>query len=61
MKTTIEVEDRKEATLIRRALEDKETRALVKVMGALLALPSDRARLRTLRFAQDYLDEERSP
>lgn len=58
MKTLVEVADRKEAALIRRGLEDPETRALVKVIGALAALPSDRARRRTLAFVADSLDEE---
>lgn len=35
----IEVKDEEEARLIRRGLEDPATRALVKIMGALLPLP----------------------
>jgi len=57
MKTKIEVKDRKEGDLIRVGLEDPETRALVKVMGALHKLPTDRARVRTLRFVSDMIDE----
>ena len=48
MKAKIDVADRKEATL---------TRALVKVMGALKPLASDRARIRVMRFVEDALDE----
>jgi hypothetical protein len=58
VKTTIEVADRKEAALIRRGLADPATRALVKVMGALAALPTDRARIRTMRFVEDHFMEE---
>ncbi len=58
MKASIDVADRKEAEQIRRALADPQTRALVKVMGELLRLPSDRARERVLRFVDDHLDEE---
>jgi hypothetical protein len=58
MKTKIEVENRKEATLIKRGLLDPQTRALVKVMGALQPL-SDRAKRRAMRFVDDYFDEER--
>lgn len=57
MKATIEVDNRKEAALIRSGLSDPTTRALVKVMGALKPLPSDRARARCLRFVMDRLDE----
>jgi hypothetical protein len=53
----IEVEDEEEAVLIRRALSDPQTRVLVKVMGALLALPTDRARRRALTFVSDHLAE----
>jgi hypothetical protein len=57
MKTTIDVATRKEGEQIRRGLADPEVRAFVKVMGELLALPSDRARERVLRFVDDHLDE----
>jgi hypothetical protein len=58
MKTSIEVADREEAEQVRRALADPQVRAFVKVMGTLLALPTDRARERVLRFVDDTLDEE---
>jgi hypothetical protein len=58
MKTAIDVADRKEAAQIRRALADPQVRAFVQVMGELLALPSDRARERVLRFVDDTLDEQ---
>jgi hypothetical protein len=58
MKTTIDVASRQEAAQIRRGLADPEVRAFVQVMGELLALPSDRARARVLRFVDDHLDEE---
>lgn len=57
MKTYVEVENRKEANLIKRGLGDPEVRAFVKVMGALLPL-SERARARVLRFVADQVDEE---
>lgn len=57
MKTTIEVKDRKEAQLIKTALADPATRALVMVMGALLPLRSDRARARVLAYVSDKLNE----
>lgn len=58
MKAQIEVKDRKEAKLIRRGLADEETRALVKVMGALAALPSRRMMALTLQFAKEYYAEK---
>jgi hypothetical protein len=58
MKATIEVENREEADLIRAGLADAEVRALVKVMGALNQLPSKRAKLRSLLYVRDLLDEE---
>jgi hypothetical protein len=57
MKMTLEVKDRKEADAIRTGMEDPAVRAFVLVMGALKALPSDRARERVLRFVTDTLDE----
>jgi len=57
MKILIEVESKEEARLIRTALADKETRALVKVIGTLLPLKSDRTRVRVLKFAADSLAE----
>lgn len=61
MKTTIDVADRQEAEQVRRALADPQVRAFVKVMGSLLALPTDRARERVLRFVGDKLAEEGRP
>ena len=58
MKTWIEVVNRKEGEFIRRALEEPDIRAFVKVVGTLKPLPSDRARMRVLRHVADYLDEE---
>jgi hypothetical protein len=58
MKTTIEVKDRKEADLIKTALDDPATRAFVQVVGALLPL-SPRAQQRVMNFVSDKLNEER--
>lgn len=58
MKAYIEVADREEADMIRRGLADPAVRALVKVIGTLSKLPSDRARARVLRHVDDRLDEE---
>lgn len=60
MKAGVEVADRKEANLIRRGLADPETRALVKTMGALLTMPTDRARARALWFVQDQFEERKN-
>lgn len=60
MRAGIDVESREEADLIRKGLEDPAVRALVKVMGALAALPSDRARRRVMTHVVDYLEEEQS-
>jgi len=57
MKASIEVEGRNEAEAIRTGLGNPATRAFVIVMGALAALPSDRARKRVLQYVSDYLDE----
>jgi uncharacterized protein YbgA (DUF1722 family) len=57
MKASIEVESKKDAELIRKGLEDPATRALVKVMGALSSLPSDRSRRRVMMHVQDYFEE----
>lgn len=57
MKAKIEVADRKEAELLRRGLADPATRALVKVMGALLPFET-RAQHRILGFAADKLNED---
>ena len=58
MRAGIEVESREEADLIRKGLEDPATRALVKVMGALSALPTDRARKRVMTHVVDYFEEQ---
>lgn len=57
MKVAIEVNNRSEAESVKRAMADPKCRALVLIVGALLELPSDRARLRVLRHVQDALDE----
>lgn len=57
MKASIEVSDRKEAELIRAGLADPQTRALVKVIGALSGL-TDRAKRRVLEYTRDRLDEQ---
>jgi len=56
MKTTIDVESRREADLIKTALNDPITRAFVQVMGALLPL-SHRDQIRVLNFVSDKLAE----
>jgi hypothetical protein len=58
MRTSIIVTNRAERDQIRRALEDPQVRAFVRIMGTLLALPSDRARERVVRFIDDKLDED---
>lgn len=57
MKTKIEVSDPKEAQLIKRGLQDPETRCLVKIMGALKPL-DDRAKHRALIFIDDYFETD---
>ena len=59
MNVSIPVRTRNEGKDIRRALEDPEVRAFVLVMGALLPLPSDRARRRCLTFVLDQLEEQK--
>lgn len=49
---------REEKRLIKLALERPEVRAFVIIVGALMELPSDRARERVLRFVADKLDED---
>lgn len=58
MKVAIDVADRKEGELIKIGLDDPVTRALVKVMGALQALPSKRSQERVMSFVADVLAEE---
>ena len=57
MKSFIEVKDRKEAEIIRRALNDPVTRATVLVIGALLPLQSGERR-RVMNFCEDKLKEQ---
>jgi len=59
MKTRIEVKNQKEALAIKRALDDKETRALVLVMGNLLAVEGNRGRQRVIKYVGDVLEEKR--
>lgn len=58
MKTQIEVKNRDEARMIKAALDDPPTRALVKIIGALLPL-NDRGRMRVLNYVDDVLEERR--
>lgn len=58
MKTKVEVENRKEGELLRAGLTDPATRALVKVIGALSALPSDRSRRRVMQLVVDQVRED---
>ena len=60
MKATIEAKDRREATLLQSAMEDPAVRAFALVMGALLQLPTDRARERVLTYVRDKLDEDKA-
>jgi hypothetical protein len=60
MKTPIEVSNRREGKLIKAGLDDAQTRALVKIQGALAPL-TDRAKLRVLRFVEDHFDEMDRP
>jgi len=57
MQLRLDVQSRAEAEQIRRGLADPTVRAFVKIMGTLLALNSDRARERVLRFVDDHLEE----
>lgn len=58
MKATIMVNNKQEAEAIRGALEDPTMRAFVLVMGALLQLPSDKARRRVLAYVKDRMEED---
>jgi hypothetical protein len=53
VKTPVEVNDRREARALQRALADPSIKAYVVIMGELLALPSDRARRRLLTYMLD--------
>lgn len=57
MKAYIEVEDREEAELLKRGLEESDVRTFVKIVGILEPL-SERARARILRFVADVVDDE---
>lgn len=54
----IQVKDREEARLLETGLQRPDVRAFVKIVGALIPLPSDRARARVLRYALDRVEEE---
>lgn len=60
MKSRIEVSDRGEGELIAQGLLDPHTRALVKVMGALKALPSDHMRRSVLAYVTERLDDDQT-
>ncbi len=57
MKIRIDVATRREGDAIRAGLTDPQVRAFVTVMGTLLRLPSDRSRVRLLRWITDKTDE----
>lgn len=57
MKATIEVADRREADTIRAGLADPGVRAFVVIMGALKALPTQAARMRTLTFVTEHFND----
>jgi hypothetical protein len=54
----IDVTSREEGAQLKRGLADPTVRALVRIMGVLSTLPSDRARERVLRVVDDKFDEE---
>lgn len=58
MKVAVEVRDRQEAAALKAALGDPQTRAATVIVGVLLQLPTDRARVRVLAFVKDCLEEE---
>ena len=55
---SVECRSQKDADLIAEGLEDKETKALVIIIGILQGLPSKRAQRRAIWCVMDYLDEE---
>lgn len=57
MKVTITVKTKAEKEAVICAMDDPATRAMVLVMGTLLQLPTDRARVRVLRFVEDKLND----
>ena len=48
-----------ERRLIKRALQDEQIRAFVLVVGSLIELPTDQARIRVLRYVADALEGQR--
>jgi hypothetical protein len=58
MKATIEVKDKREGELIKTALADPAARAFALTIGALLQLPTKRARMRALDYVRDYFEEQ---
>ena len=58
MKVSLTVKNRDEACAVQTAWDDPQIRAFVLVVGTLLQLPSDRARLRVLQFVTDKFAEE---
>jgi hypothetical protein len=53
MKVSIEVTSRAEADALKLAMEDPVTRTIAIMNGQLIALPTDRARRRVLRWMLD--------
>lgn len=58
MNVKIECKDKAEADAIRRAMDDPTLRAIILVVGCLLALPTDRARKRAIDYAWDQIRED---
>lgn len=52
VKVAIEVKNREEGNLIKAALLDPTTRAMVLIMGALSELPTNAEKLSVLRFVE---------
>ena len=59
MKAKITVSNRREAALIRQGLKDAPTRALLKIIGALVPFPQ-RSRIRILEYVEDRLADSES-
>ena len=57
MKTTVEVESKAEGEMIKLGLAEPESRALVKVMGALAPLPTRVRKQRVIKFITDMLTD----
>jgi hypothetical protein len=60
MKVAIDVRPH-EADPVRLAMADAGTRATVTIIGALMQLPSDRARRRVLDHVQAWMEEQEAP